>query len=171
MVSREAATHSGTIIVHTWGKSMAGTFTQLAVHFVFSTKHRVPIIVPDLRTELHNYIGGIIRNHKGTLIEIGGMPDHLHIACLLHPASAPSDMMRLVKANSSKWVNDQPARTERFEWQDGFGAFSVSKSNLPAVAQYIRTQETHHRTMTFQDEFLAFLKRHEIDFDPLHIWD
>ncbi len=149
---------------------MAGTFTQIAMHFVFSTKHRAPLITPDLRSELYKYIGGIIRNEKSVMVEIGGMSDHLHLLCLLHPTSSTSEMMRLVKANSSKWINARP-RTTRFEWQDGYGAFSVSKSILPTVSEYIRNQEEHHRNKTFQEEFLEFLKKHEIEYDPRYIWD
>lgn len=150
---------------------MAGTFTQIALHFVFSTKHRAPLITPDRRDELYKYIGGIVRNEKGVMVEIGGMPDHLHLLCLLHPTMSTSEIMRLVKANSSKWINDQPGRTTRFEWQDGYGAFSVSKSILATVAQYIRQQEEHHRSKSFQEEFLEFLKKHEIEHDPRYIWD
>jgi len=150
---------------------MAGTFTQIGIHFVFSTKHRQPLITPELQTELHNYIGGIIQHQKGIMLEIGGMADHLHVLCLLHPTSSVSDMMRLIKTNSSKWINEQQDRTTRFEWQDGYGAFSVSKSILPSVCEYIQKQEEHHRKKTFQEEFLDFLKKHEIEYDPQYIWN
>ncbi len=150
---------------------MAGTFTQIAMHFVFSTKQRAPLITPGLQEELYKYIGGIVHNEKSLMVQIGGMPDHLHLLCLLHPMSSTSEIMRLVKANSSKWINEQAGRTTRFEWQNGYGAFSVSKSILPAVSEYIRNQEEHHRKKSFQEEFLEFLKKHEIDYDPRYIWD
>ncbi len=150
---------------------MAGTFTQLLYHFVFSTKNRVPVIATTFRAELHAYMGGIIKENHGVLLEAGGMPDHVHLLARLHQDTAPSEVMRLVKANSSKWINEERKLPERFEWQGGYGAFTVSKSAEIEVAKYIRNQEEHHRKLTFQDEFLLFLKKHGIEYDPTYSWE
>lgn len=150
---------------------MAGTFTQLLYHFVFSTKNCVPVIAPTFRAELHAYMGGVIGENHGVLLEAGGMPDHVHLLARLHQDTAPSEMMRLVKANSSKWINEECKLPQRFEWQGGYGAFTVSRSAEGEVAKYIRNQEEHHRKLTFQEEFLLFLKKHGIEYDPKYIWE
>jgi putative transposase len=150
---------------------MAGTYTKLIYHLVFSTKHREPLISPRLQPDLYDYIGGIVRGQEGTLLEVGGMPDHLHLVIRIKPDISVSDMARLVKANSSKWVNEQLDQRGRFAWQSGYGAFSVSLSQLPAVREYVLTQEEHHRKKTFQEEFIEFLNRHEIEYDERHLWD
>ncbi len=150
---------------------MAGTYTELIYHLIFSIKHREPLISRRLRAELYPYIGGILRDQGGHLLEVGGMPDHLHLLIRIKPDMSVSEIVRLVKANSSKWVNERPDQTGRFAWQRGCGAFTVSLSQVPMVSQYVRTQEEHHRKTTFQEEFLEFLKRHEIQFDEQHLWD
>jgi len=146
------------------------SYTQLLTHFVFSTKDRTPSITSDLRDDLYAYIVGILHGQNASCIEIGGICDHLHILARLHQDSAPSELMRVVKSNSSKWANERPNRRERFEWQTGFGAFTVSTSAKDAVAQYIREQEQHHAKLTFQEEFVLFLKRHGIDYNPQFLW-
>ncbi len=150
---------------------MAGTYTELIYHLIFSIKHREPLISPRLRAELYPYIGGILRDQGGHLLEVGGMPDPLHLLIRIKPDMSVSEIVRLVKANSSKWANERPDQTGRFAWQRGYGAFTVSLSQVPMVSQYVRTQEDHHRKTTFQEEFLEFLKRHEIQFDEQHLWD
>ena len=150
---------------------MASTLTNLLYHLVFSTKHREPIITPDLRDPLYAYIGGIIRSEGGILIEAGGMPDHIHLVAKFKPDTSVSDMVQVFKAKSSKWVNEMPDRTVRFAWQTGFGGFTVSESQLPIVRRYVRTQEEHHRTVTFQEEYLALLKRHRIEYDERYVFD
>jgi putative transposase len=150
---------------------MANTYTKLLYHFIFSTKRREPLIVPELKKDLYSYIGGIVRGQKGVLVEIGGMPDHLHLVSRIRPDIAVAEIVRLVKANSSKWVNEQPNSRGRFAWQEGYGAFTVSPSQLPGVCTYVQTQEDHHRTKTFQEEYVEFLKRHEIEFDESRLWD
>ncbi len=105
------------------------------------------------------------------LVEIGGMPDHLHLVIRIRPDLSVAEIVRLVKANSSKWVNEQPAHQTRFAWQEGYAAFTVSSSQLPGVCRYVQTQEDHHRTRTFQEEYVEFLRRHEIEFDESHLWD
>jgi len=150
---------------------MAGTYTELIYHLIFSTKHREPLISPRLQEELYAYIGGILRDQGGHLLEVGGMPDHLHLLIRIKPDISVSEIVRLVKANASKWANERPDQMERFAWQRGYGAFTVSLSQAPMVSQYVRNQEEHHRKKTFQEEFVEFLKRHEIQFDEQHLWD
>ena len=147
------------------------TYTSLTYHIIFSTKYRSPSIDPALTDDLYPYIGGIIRGEKGQLLEIGGTSDHLHILAGFHPAVAVSYMLQHIKGNSSKWINEQKVRPNRFEWQSGYGAFTVSQSQVPAVRQYIQQQEEHHRKQTFKDEFLAMLKRHQIEYDPKYVFE
>ncbi len=149
---------------------MSNTHTNLLFHIVYSTKYRRSTI-QDERERLYEYIGGIIREQKGTLIEIGGMPDHVHILAKLSPTIAVSDALRIVKANSSKWFNETFQPNTPFTWQRGFGAFSVSHSNVQQVTQYIRNQESHHTKLSFQDEFRLLLIRHGIEFDEQYLFE
>jgi len=126
------------------------TFTKLAYHVVFSTKHRQAAIQCTFQKKLYEYIGGIIRGQKNHLIEIGGIDDHIHILTTLSPVKAVADAVREIKANSSKWVNTLPG-TPRFEWQKGYGAFTVSYSQIDSVGHYIQNQHEHHKTKTFED--------------------
>ena len=141
-----------------------GSFTQLTYHVVFATKYRHPAITDQIKKRLYEYIGGTIRAKKGNLIEIGGVNDHVHILTRLSPAIAVADVVREIKANSSKWMNEQPETIQTFEWQKGYGAFTVSYSQIAVVEQYIRNQEEHHRTRSFQEEYIEFLERHGIEF-------
>jgi putative transposase len=153
---------------------MPSTYSSLLYHIIFSTKHREPLITPALREELYLYVAGILRGQDGLALEIGGMPDHLHLVIRIKPDVSVSEIVRLVKANSSnssKWANERLTGMWRFAWQRAFGAFTVSSSQLDAVRQYVRTQEDHHRVRTFQEEFVDFLKRHEIEFDERYVWD
>jgi len=151
--SREAAT------------AFMGTFTKLTYHIVFGTRYRQNAIHDEFVERLYEYIGGIIRTNKGHLIEIGGVADHLHILVNFSPARAVSDSIRDIKANSSKWVNETLDPGDRFEWQKGYGAFTVSYSHTESVQQYIRNQKEHHRTKSFEEEYIAFLERHNIAFE------
>ena len=117
---------------------MAGTYTKLIYHLIFSTKHREPLISPRLRAELYAYIGGILRDQNGHLLDVGGMPDYLHLLIRIKPDISASEIVRLVKANSSKWVNERPDQTGRFAWQRGYGVFTVSLSQALMVSQYGR---------------------------------
>ena len=149
---------------------MAHTFTNLLSHVIFSTKGREPLITPDLRGEMPAYLGGIVRNLKGKLIEAHARPDHVHCLLSLPAAVAVAEVIRVMKSNSSKWVRET-RRHAPFAWQIGYGAFSVSYSSVPKVLQYIRNQDEHHRKTTFQGEFIAFLKRHGITYDEQYIWE
>ncbi|QDV66864.1 Transposase IS200 like protein [Rosistilla carotiformis] len=148
-----------------------GSYTQLNYHIVYATKYRHPSIIPDIRERLYEYIGGSIRAKKGSLIEIGGIADHVHILANLSPSLAVSDVVRDIKANSSHWMNDRTEIKRPFEWQKGYGAFTVSYSRIPSVRDYIQTQEEHHKTTTFQEEYVAFLERHGIEFRLEHLFE
>ncbi|SRR6056297_212842 len=142
------------------------TFANLLFHVIYSTKYRKPVIEPRWRDGLYGYIGGIVREQKGTLLKIGGVEDHVHLLVKLNPTIAISDVLRLIKTNSSKWVNELPDVRRKFQWQSGYGAFSVSESQASVVSNYIANQAEHHRTRSFEDEFLAILKRHNVEYDP-----
>jgi REP element-mobilizing transposase RayT len=150
---------------------MAGTYTNLLFHLVFSTKGRFPLITRELQPELYAYVGGIVRGEGGVLIEIGGMPDHVHLLVKFKPTVAVAEMLRLVKGSSSKWANEEKFKARKFGWQDGYGAFSVSESQVDAVREYIRTQEGHHRGLSYQDEFRALLDRRGVEYDERYLWD
>jgi putative transposase len=149
---------------------MAATFTNLLFHIIFSTKDREPLIRDGFRDELEKYIAGIVRNERGILLGIGGMPDHLHLIAKFKPDRSVAEMVRLIKANSSKWVNEKHGSSGRFAWQSGYGAFSVSQSQLKALKAYVANQREHHQTRSFQDEFREFLNKHDIEFDERFIW-
>jgi putative transposase len=136
------------------------------VHVVFSTKDREPLISATLQPELEKYVGGILRNEGHALMEIGGMPDHLHLLIKTRADASVSDVARVVKANSSKWASD---RVPNFAWQSGYGAFSVSESQADAIRDYIRRQEEHHRTVTFREEYVKSLERPAIVYDERYL--
>jgi len=150
---------------------MAHTFTNLLTHIIFSTKNRLPQIDGDLKERLHPYLGGILRKLDGKASIVNGTCDHVHLMVQLPPDLALSDAVRVLKTNSSKWVHEQWPTRSKFAWQTGYGAFSVSKSNAAAVTKYIADQEKHHRRKTFQEEFLEYLKKHEIAYDERYIWE
>jgi putative transposase len=150
-------------------ENMASTFTNLLYHIVFSTKYRVPAIQEDFRERLYEYIGGIIRGEGGVLLEIGGVSDHIHLLAKIKADTAVSVMVRLIKSNSSKWSHQLAPPSARFDWQRGYGAFSVSESQLPRVRRYIQNQETHHAKVSFQDELITLLKRNRIEYDERYL--
>jgi REP element-mobilizing transposase RayT len=148
---------------------MANTFTSLTYHIVFSTKFRRALIGDEIATELYKYIAGIIREHASQPLEINGVEDHIHILTGIAPTIAVSDMVRLIKSNSSKWLNENHAG--RFGWRTGYAAFTVSQSQQNAVRTYVLNQREHHQTMTFREEYLAFLRKHQIEFDEKYVFD
>ena len=150
---------------------MAGALTHLVYHIVFSTKRRAPLIEADWQPRLHEYLGGIVKGLQGTPISIGGMPDHVHMLVRLRPSRAVSDIVRDIKANSSGWARDKRQAAGRFQWQRGYGAFSVSESVVPEVRRYIENQQEHHRKMSFHDEFVQLLDRHGVAYDPQYLWN
>jgi putative transposase len=150
---------------------MAHTFTNLLMHIIFSTKDRMPLIDSELRAELHAYLGGMVREVKGKAYSINGTADHVHLLVSLPPTIALSEAMKFIKANSSRWASEKCKQRKSFGWQTGYGAFSVSKSNVSSVIRYIESQEEHHRKISFQEEFVVFLKKHGIEYDERYIWE
>ena len=140
-----------------------GSFTRLTFHIVFATKYRKPSTKEEIQERFYKYIGGTLRAKKGQLIEIGGVQDHVHILAGLSPTFAVSDVIRDVKASSSKWMREE-CDIESFQWQKGFGAFTASYDRVDAIRNYIRNQKEHHKTKTFQEEYIEFLERHGIEF-------
>ena len=139
-------------------------------HCVFSTKERRRLITPELRDRLWPFLGGIARQNKMKAIEIGGTNDHVHLLISLPAALPVSKAMQLIKGGSSKWIHETFPDQRRFAWQEEYGAFSVSMSQLDKTVAYIKGQEEHHRRMTFQEEFLALLKKHRIEYDERFLW-
>jgi REP element-mobilizing transposase RayT len=150
---------------------MPQSFTCLHFHFIFSTKNRVPCLTPDFQLRLFEYIGGVLRAHQGRLLAAGGMPDHVHLLCSLSKQQAVADALRVIRANSSKWIHDTSPQQRDFAWQAGYGAFAVSYSHRDQVKRYLAKQEEHHRKVTFQEEFIAFLKRHDVEYDERYLWE
>lgn len=148
---------------------MPVTYTNLVYHVVFTTKDRQPLIVEVVRERLYAYMGGIVRSHGGFLMAIGGMPDHVHLMARFRPDASIAEMVRLIKANSSKWMNERSEVPERFQWQAGYGAFSVSESRIPAVRAYIQNQQEHHARVSLKDELLALLQKNRIEFDERYL--
>lgn len=150
---------------------MANTYTQIYIHIVFAVKGRQNLISKNWNEELYKYITGIITNEDQKLIVINGMPDHIHILIGLKPNKALSDLVRDIKANSSRFINEKRWINGKFEWQTGFGAFSYNHSQLTNVINYIQNQEEHHKKKTFKEEYVEFLKAFEIDYKNEYIFD
>ena len=141
--------------------------TRFLFHIVFATKDRFPFITQQWEAELYKYISGLVRNHKGRVIEINGMPDHVHVLIWLEPCDFPA-FMRELKASSSRWAKRHHAK---FSWQRRYGAFSVSESAVKPVCDYIRRQKEHHRLRTFENEYIGLLQKHNVEFDEEYLWD
>ena len=150
---------------------MANTYTQLYIHIVFSVKGRHALIPKQHKTELHKYITGIITNKKQKLIQINSMPDHIHILVGISPDIALSRLVKDIKVNSTRFINREQWCLGNFAWQEGFGAFSYSHSQIGKVATYIENQEAHHSHQTFREEYLEFLKRFGIAYDLKYVFD
>ena len=147
------------------------SYHGIFLHVVFSTKFRKPVLDDGCREDLFGYIGGTIREHKAELIVGGGVEDHVHLLVRINPKYAISATMKLLKANSARWINQEKKTRSKFQWQPGYGAFSVSKSGLKDVIAYIENQQEHHKKVSYQDEFLLLLKRYEIDFNPDYVFE
>jgi putative transposase len=150
---------------------MANTYSQLYIQIVFAVRGRQNLISKNNKDEIYKYITGIITNHKQKLIAINGMPDHIHILVGIKPDISLSDLVRDIKSNSSKFINEQKWINGKFEWQTGFGAFSYGHSQLSNVIKYIENQEEHHKTKTFGEEYIAFLKLFNIDFRNEYLFE
>ena len=151
---------------------MGHSYTSSLYHCIFSTKDRHPLLTPDLRNRLFPFMGGIARTNGMRMLEIGGIENHVHFLLSLPAPLAIAKAIQLIKGGSSKWVNDTfPGKRRSFAWQEGYGAFSISVSQVSRTIRYIQNQEEHHkRGKTFEQEFIAFLKRHGIEYDEKHVW-
>lgn len=150
---------------------MPGTYSQILLHIVFSTKRREQWITADIAERLYPYLGGIIRAEKGVLYEIGGVEDHIHLYLRWLPNATVSDLMRTLKARSSKWIHDTFPSLGAFTWQEGYSVFTVSKSQEGAVKAYIARQREHHKNEDFKTELLRLLRLHEIEFNESYVFD
>jgi putative transposase len=146
------------------------SYTNLIYHIVFSTKNRYPWLDESMQSRIHEYLGGAVRSERGIALIVNGTPDHIHILAKLRQDRSLSDVVRAIKANSSAWIHKTYPRLVKFGWQEGYGAFTVSASQIATVRAYIANQEKHHRKKTFQQEFISFLKAHQIEFDERYLW-
>ena len=149
---------------------MANTYTQIYIHYVFAVQNRLSIIQSKWENDLHKYMTGIVEQQGHKLLQIGGMPDHVHALVSMNPKQSPSDLMFHVKRSSSLWINDNRFVMGKFSWQEGFGAFSYGKSQIPNVANYIENQENHHKKRNFMEEYLELLKLFEIEYDERYVF-
>lgn len=148
---------------------MANTYTQIHIQTVFAVQDRQSLINIKWSDELYKYITGIIQNNNHKVLQINGMPDHIHILFGMRPTQALSDLMKQVKQDSSKWINNKGYVNGKFSWQAGYGAFSYSKAEVPNVINYIKNQEKHHKSINFQDEYLRLLKEFNVEFNERYI--
>ena len=144
---------------------MPSAWTENFYHCVFGTKHRAPMITPEVEARLYPFMGGIVRDMRCTLVAINGMPDHVHLLVRYRADLSHSDLLRHVKSRSSKWVHETFSNLDHFAWQEGYGGFTVSKSAVPSVKDYIRRQKEHHIRQDFETEFQELLRLHGIEFD------
>ena len=150
---------------------MPNTYTQIYIHIVFSVKGRQSLIPKQHKAELHGYIMGIIKNKKQTVIQINSMPDHIHILVGITPDTAISNLVRDIKSNSTRFINQKQWVVGKFQWQEGFGAFSYARSQLEDIIKYIQNQEKHHTRKTFREEYLEILKRFNVPYDERYVFD
>lgn len=149
---------------------MANTYTRLYYHVIFSTKNRERWLTADIQPRIWAYLGGIAREHRLVPLTIGGVEDHVHLVLSAPPSIALSKVLQLLKGGSSKWIHETFSTLRGCGWQDGYGAFTVSKSNVTEVTKYVEEQREHHRQKTFQEEFRAFLDRHGVEYDERYLW-
>jgi putative transposase len=150
---------------------MANTYTQIHMQCVFSVQNRTCIISDNWKNQLHKYITGIIQNNGHKLLAINGMPDHIHVFFGMRPTQSLSDLMQDIKGDSSKWINNMNFINARFSWQEGYGGFSYSKSQVNKVIEYIKNQDLHHHKKTFIEEYLEFLEKFEVPYDERYIFN
>ncbi|MGD9629078.1 MAG: IS200/IS605 family transposase [Pyrinomonadaceae bacterium] len=150
---------------------MANTYTQIYVQIVFAVRERDGLIAPEWKEELFKYIAGIIKNRGQKLIAIGGVADHIHILIAASPDIALSDLVREIKTASGKWINGRRLVRGKFYWQEGFGAFSYSKSQLDDVAKYVLNREIRHREQSFKHEYIGMLRKFDVDYDERFVFE
>lgn len=150
---------------------MGQSLVQNYIHILFSTKHRRPLIKPDIENELYAYLGGICNQLDSPPVKIGGYTDHVHILCRLSKNITLAKLLEEVKSHSSKWIKTKSDELRQFYWQNGYGAFSVNPAEVNIVINYIANQKEHHKKKSFQDEYRAFLKKYNVDYDERYVWD
>ena len=150
---------------------MPQSLAKNVIHLIFSTKDRKPFLSDDVRQDLHAYMATILKNLECPAVIINSVEDHVHVLFLLHRTVTLSNVVGDLKKSSSKWLKTQSSQLELFTWQAGFGAFSVSESNIPAVKKYIQVQQEHHRKVSFKEELQLFLEKHGVTYDELYLWD
>ncbi len=150
---------------------MPQSLSSILIHLVFSTKHRDPFITADVEPDLHDYLGGIFRGCDCPSLLVGGTTDHIHALFVLSRTVTIADIVGDVKSGSSKWIKTKGEAFQSFQWQAGYGAFSVSQSGLTKVKDYLANQKHHHRQFTFQDEYRLLCKKHGVEMDERYVWD
>ena len=150
---------------------MANTYSQIYIQFVFAVKGRQNLIKKNFKDELYKYISGITRNKKQKILEINGMPDHVHMFIGLNPDVHISNLLKEIKSNSSRFINEKGFVKGKFSWQEGFGAFSYSHSHIDKVVKYILNQETHHKKRTFKEEYLDLLEKFNVEYNPKYLFE
>jgi putative transposase len=151
--------------------AMPQSLSKVILHIIFSTKNREPWLDSDVRPRMHAYLATICRDLGTEIVRVGGVADHVHIVTILPRTVSQAQMIEQIKKASSKWIKALGSPYRGFSWQRGYGAFSVSPSQLDAVLQYVETQQKHHRTRTFQEEYRELLRKHQVDFDERYLWD
>jgi REP element-mobilizing transposase RayT len=149
---------------------MANSYTSLFIHIIFSTNNRDRVLSPAVRDRLWPYMGGIARQNRMRAVSIGGTADHAHLLLLIPPVMPVAKAVQLIKGGSSKWLHENYVPLRKFSWQEGYGAFSIGASQAESVSGYIARQEEHHRIRTFQEEYLAFLKEYNVEYDERYVW-
>lgn len=150
---------------------MAQSLATNLIHLIFSTKNRKGLLHDSVRSDLHAYMATVLKNMDCPALIINSVEDHVHILVLLHRTVALSSMVGDIKSISSKWLKTQSPKLADFQWQAGFGAFSVSESNVSSVRQYIKNQAEHHRKVSFQEELRSFLEKHRVEYDERYLWE
>lgn len=149
---------------------MANTYTQIHLQLIFAVQNRVSLIDPKWENQLHKYLTGIVQNHDHKMLIVNGMPDHLHLVIGMRPVQSLSNLMQIVKKDSSKWINDNQFVKGKFSWQEGYGAFSYSKSQLPRLINYVENQKAHHAKKTFLKEYVEFLDKFEVAYEDRYLF-
>ncbi|WP_294301881.1 IS200/IS605 family transposase [uncultured Chryseobacterium sp.] len=150
---------------------MPQSLNKIYIHIVFSTKNRAPLISDEIKDDLFKYLGGICKNLECSPIQVGGYRDHVHILCMLSKKITLIKLLEELKSSSSKWIKTLDVKYANFYWQSGYGAFSVNPTEIEVVTNYIQKQEEHHQVKGFQEEYRAFLKKYNIEYNEEYVWD
>ncbi len=150
---------------------MPNTYTKIYIQAVFTPQFREHVIKSTWENELFKYITGIVQNNGHKMLAVNGMPDHIHVFMGMKPKQSVSELISKIKSNSSRWINEKHFVTGKFQWQEGFGAFSYGHSQLDDVIQYVMNQKEHHRKKSFKEEYLSFLKKFDVDYEPQYLFE